>query len=55
MTMLIFFARRGNLLFGAFAITLPAFRTAGGLILWYVAMDMLRGERRTQGGQEGSA
>lgn len=50
--LLIFFAATGNLLFHAFAITLPAFRTAGGLILWYVAMDMLRGERRTQGGQE---
>ena len=50
--LLIFFAATGNLLFRAFAITLPAFRTAGGLILWYVAMDMLRGERRTQGGQE---
>ncbi len=32
MTMLNFL-RDGNLLFGAFAITLPAFRTAGGLIL----------------------
>ncbi|HEX6437940.1 MAG TPA: MarC family protein [Candidatus Binatia bacterium] len=50
--LLIFFAATGNLLFRAFAITLPAFRTAGGLILWYVAMDMLRGERRTQEGQE---
>ena len=50
--LLIIFAATGNLLFRAFAITLPAFRTAGGLILWYVAMDMLRGERRTQGGQE---
>jgi multiple antibiotic resistance protein len=50
--LLIFFAATGNLLFRAFGITLPAFRTAGGLILWYVAMDMLRGERRTQGGQE---
>jgi multiple antibiotic resistance protein len=35
-----------------FGITLPAFRTAGGLILWLVAMDMLRGERRTQEGRE---
>jgi hypothetical protein len=40
--LLIFFAATGNLLFRAFAITLPAFRTAGGLILWYVAIDMLR-------------
>jgi multiple antibiotic resistance protein len=50
--LLIIFAGTGNLLFRAFGITLPAFRTAGGLILWYVAMDMLRGERRTQEGQE---
>ena len=50
--LLIFFAATGNLLFRAFGITLPAFRTAGGLILWYVAIDMLRGERRTQEGQE---
>jgi multiple antibiotic resistance protein len=49
---LIFFAATGNLLFRAFGITLPAFQTAGGLILWYVAMDMLRGERRTQEGRE---
>ncbi|HET9297456.1 MAG TPA: MarC family protein [Candidatus Binatia bacterium] len=50
--LLIFFAATGNLLFRAFGITLPAFKTAGGLILWYVAMDMLHGERRTQEGQE---
>jgi multiple antibiotic resistance protein len=49
---LIFFAATGNLLFRAFGITLPAFQIAGGLILWYVAMDMLRGERRTQEGRE---
>jgi multiple antibiotic resistance protein len=40
------------MIFRAFGITLSAFRTAGGLILWYVAMDMLHGERRTQEGQE---
>jgi multiple antibiotic resistance protein len=50
--LLIFFAATGQLLFQAFGITLPAFRTAGGLILWYVALDMLRGERRTQEGRE---
>jgi multiple antibiotic resistance protein len=49
---LIFFAATGNLLFRAFGITLAAFQTAGGLILWYVAMDMLHGERRTQEGRE---
>lgn len=46
------FAATGTLLFRAFGITLPAFRTAGGLILWFVAMDMLRGERRTQEGRD---
>src|SRR5919107_778842 len=50
--LLVVFAATGHLLFRAFGITLPAFRTAGGLILWYVASDMLRGERRTQEGQE---
>jgi MarC family membrane protein len=50
--LLIVFAATGTLLFRAFGITLPAFRTAGGLILWFVAMDMLRGERRTQEGRE---
>jgi multiple antibiotic resistance protein len=46
--LLIVFAAAGNLIFRAFGITLPAFRIAGGAILWLVAMDMLRGERRTQ-------
>ena len=50
--LLVVFAATGTLLFRAFGITLPAFRTAGGLILWFVAMDMLRGERRTQEGRE---
>jgi multiple antibiotic resistance protein len=50
--LLMFFAATGTMLFRAFGITLPAFRTAGGLILWYVAMDMLQGERRTQEGRE---
>jgi multiple antibiotic resistance protein len=34
-----------------FGITMPAFRIAGGLILWLVAMDMLHGSRSTQEGQ----
>ncbi|HEU5169015.1 MAG TPA: MarC family protein [Gemmatimonadales bacterium] len=50
--LLVVFTATGTLLFRAFGITLPAFRTAGGLILWFVAMDMLRGERRTQEGRE---
>ncbi|MGQ0712218.1 MAG: MarC family protein [Gemmatimonadaceae bacterium] len=46
--LLVVFAAAGNLIFRAFGITLPAFRIAGGAILWLVAMDMLRGERSTQ-------
>jgi multiple antibiotic resistance protein len=42
------FGIAGTGIFKVFGITLPAFRIAGGLILWLVAMDMLRGERRTQ-------
>jgi multiple antibiotic resistance protein len=50
--LLVVFAASGTALFQAFGITLPAFRTAGGLILWFVAMDMLHGERRTQEGRD---
>jgi multiple antibiotic resistance protein len=50
--LLVVFAATGTLLFRAFGITLAAFRTAGGLVLWFVAMDMLRGERRTQEGRD---
>lgn len=42
------FALGGTLIFKLFGITLPAFRIAGGLILWLVAMDMLHAQRRTQ-------
>ena len=45
---LIGFALGGKLIFQLFGITLPAFRIAGGLILWLVAMDMLRAQRSTQ-------
>jgi multiple antibiotic resistance protein len=48
---LLVFAAGGDLILRAFGITLPAFRIAGGLILWFVAMDMLRAERPTQVGQ----
>ena len=46
--MLVVFAVAGRLIFRLFGITLPAFRVAGGAILWLVAMDMLRGQRTTQ-------
>jgi multiple antibiotic resistance protein len=42
------FGFAGRLIFELFGITLPAFRIAGGLILWLVAMDMLRSQRSTQ-------
>jgi multiple antibiotic resistance protein len=42
------FAAAGRYIFEMFGITLPAFRIAGGFILWLVAMDMLRGQRTTQ-------
>ncbi len=45
---LIIFALGGTLIFELFGITIDAFRIAGGLILWVVAMDMLHGQRRTQ-------
>ncbi|MEO6877771.1 MAG: MarC family protein [Gemmatimonadaceae bacterium] len=45
---LIVFALGGTLIFRIFGITLEAFRIAGGLILWLVAMDMLHGQRSTQ-------
>ncbi|HEX2450462.1 MAG TPA: MarC family protein [Gemmatimonadales bacterium] len=49
--LLVVFAATGTALFRTFGITLAAFRTAGGLILWFVALDMLQGERRTQEGR----
>ncbi len=45
---LVVFALGGTLIFQLFGITIDAFRIAGGLILWVVAMDMLHGQRRTQ-------
>jgi multiple antibiotic resistance protein len=47
---LLTFAIAGQAIFGLFGITMPAFRIAGGLILWLVAMDMLHGTRSTQEG-----
>lgn len=48
--MMVLFAAAGRAIFGLFGITMPAFRIAGGLILWVVAMDMLHGARTTQEG-----
>lgn len=45
---LVAFAIGGALIFQLFGITISAFRIAGGLILWLVAMDMLRAQRTTQ-------
>ncbi len=50
--MLVVFAAAGRFIFQAFGITLPAFRIAGGLILWLVALDMVRAKRSTQEGSE---
>ena len=47
---LVTFALAGTAIFQLFGITMPAFRIAGGLILWLVAMDMLHGTRSTQEG-----
>jgi multiple antibiotic resistance protein len=49
---LVVFALAGRAIFRLLGITLAAFRIAGGLILWLVAMDMLRGRRTTQEGTE---
>jgi multiple antibiotic resistance protein len=50
--LLIVFAAGGRWIFQAFGITLPAFRIAGGLILWFVAADMLQAERKTRESSE---
>ena len=50
--LLVVFGGAGRFIFQAFGITLPAFRIAGGLILWLVALDMVRAKRTTQEGSE---
>ncbi|HEX8726091.1 MAG TPA: MarC family protein [Gemmatimonadaceae bacterium] len=50
--LLVVFAAAGRFIFQAFGITLPAFRIAGGLILWLVALDMVRAKRSTQESKE---
>ena len=42
---LVLFAVFGQWIFAAFGFTLPAFRVAGGLLLFAVAFEMLQGER----------
>jgi multiple antibiotic resistance protein len=42
---LILFAFAGRLIFNLFSITLGAFQIAGGIILFMLALDMLRAER----------
>jgi multiple antibiotic resistance protein len=42
------FAAIGNYIFRVLGLTLPAFQIAGGLILFLVALDMIRAQRLTQ-------
>lgn len=46
--LLIAFGIAGKLVFEVLGITMAAFRIAGGVILWIVAMDMLQAKRSTQ-------
>lgn len=52
------FAAIGNVVFRVLGLTLPAFQIAGGLVLFLVALDMIRAQRSTQEGpgelQEGA-
>jgi multiple antibiotic resistance protein len=42
------FAAVGNVIFQVLGLTLPAFQIAGGLVLFVVALDMIRAQRSTQ-------
>jgi multiple antibiotic resistance protein len=42
------FAAAGKLMFRFLGLTMPAFQIAGGVILFYVALDMLRAQRPTR-------
>ena len=42
---LLLFGLAGQKIFGLFSITIPAFRIAGGILIFKVAFDMLQGER----------
>ena len=46
------FASAGQMVFRRLGLTMPAFQIAGGLILFLVALDMLRAQRPTQEGPE---
>jgi len=46
--LLIAFGLAGKFVFQILGITMSAFRVAGGVILWIVAMDMLQAKRSTQ-------
>jgi len=47
---LVLFAAVGDAIFRLFGFTMPAFRIAGGIILFLVALDMIRAQRPTQEG-----
>lgn len=42
---LLLFGLAGETIFNVFSITIPAFRIAGGILIFKVAFDMLQGER----------
>ena len=42
---LVLFGLAGQTIFDVFSITIPAFRIAGGILIFKVAFDMLQGER----------
>ena len=46
------FAAIGNILFRHLGLTLPAFQIAGGLILFVVALDMIRAENKEEKSEE---
>src|SRR5437762_204594 len=41
-TVLCLFAAAGTLIFGFFGITIPAFKIAGGILLFSMALEMMR-------------
>ncbi len=42
---LVVFAIFGKLIFSVFGITLAAFKIAGGILLWFIAIDMVRAKQ----------